>query len=213
MRIHSSNISKFTNSVRGKAVAALALALLITVALAPSAQAKTYASEHSADVEVFTPRNGDLAGVAGKGFFIDLRARFDGDLASTGASIRTAPPGGAGAAADFPGLVVLFSSSTVGAGPGQNLANLFNIIGVTDRDESLTKDTEIWATWVVAAPKFGNAGTLTKSRLIVAIVEGRAPSVVTDQNGDGVIDEKDLELMGFHIISDVVKRHFTVNGF
>src|SRR4051812_10008615 len=110
MRIHSSNTSKFTNLVRGKAVAALALALLITVvALAPSAQAKTYANEHSADVEVFTPRNGDLAGVAGKGFFIDLRARFDGDLASTGASIRTAPPGGAGAAADFPGLVVLLS--------------------------------------------------------------------------------------------------------
>jgi hypothetical protein len=109
--------------------------------------------------------------------------------------------------------VVLLSSSTVGAGAGQNLANLFNIIGVTDRDESLTKDTEIWATWVIAAAKFGDAGKLTNSRLFVAIVDGTAPSVVTDQNGDGVIDEKDLELMGFHVISDVVKRHFTVNGF
>ena len=203
-----------SNHTTQRRVVAMMAALFITIcAFAPVAQAKTNSREHSAELEVFTPRNGDLAGVGGKGFFVDLRARFDGDLASTGVSIRTAPPGGTGAAPDFPGLVVLLSSSTVGAGAGQNLANLFNIIGVTDRDESLSKDTEVWATWVIAAPKFGNAGTLTKSRLLVAIVDGRAPSVVTDQNGDGVIDEKDLEALGFHIISDVVKRHFTVNGF
>jgi hypothetical protein len=142
-----------------------------------------------------------------------MRVRFEGDLASTGVSIRTAPPGGAGAASDFPGLVVLLSSSTVGAGAGQNLANLFNIIGVTDRDRSLSRDTEVWATWIIAAPKFGDAGKLTNSRLLVAVVDGRAPNVVTDQNGDGVIDEKDLEAMGFRIISGVEKRHFTVNGF
>jgi hypothetical protein len=167
----------------------------------------------TADISVFAPKNGDLAGVAGRGFVIDLRVRFDGDLASTGASIRTAPPGGAGAAADFPGLVVLLSSSKVGAGAGQNLANLFNLFGVTDRDETLRKSTDLWGTWVIAAAKFGDPGTLTRSRLLVAIVDGRAPSVVTDQNGDGVIDEKDLELMGFRVISDVVKRNFTVNGF
>jgi hypothetical protein len=210
--MYSSRISKHAPFMRRTVVAFAALFITLCL-LAPSAQAKSGIREHSAELEVFTPRNGDLAGVAGKGFFVDLRARFDGDLASTGVSIRTAPPGGAGAALDFPGLVVLLSTSTVGAGPGQNLANLFNIIGVTDRDETLTKDTEVWATWVIAAPKFGNAGTLTNSRLLVAIVDGRAPSVVTDQNGDGVIDEKDLELLGFHIISDVVKRHFTVNGF
>ena len=211
--MNSSTISTHTPYMRRKTFALMAALLICMCALAPAAQAKSGMREHSAELEVFTPRNGDLAGIGGKGFFVDLRARFDGDLASTGAAIRTAPPGGAGAAADFPGLVVLLSSSTVGAGPGQNLANLFNIIGVTDRDESLTKDTEIWATWVIAAPKFGNTGTLTNARLLVAIVDGRAPSVVTDQNGDGVIDEKDLESLGFHIISDVVKRHFTVNGF
>jgi hypothetical protein len=209
----SLTISNQVSSSRLKAVAIMAALFITICAFAPVAHAKTSSREHSAELEVFTPRNGDFAGVGGKGFFVDLRARFDGDLASTGVSIRTAPPGGAGAAPDFPGLVVLLSSSTVGAGAGQNLANLFNIIGVTDRDETLAKDTEVWATWVIAAPKFGNAGTLTKSRLLVAIVDGRAPSVVTDQNGDGVIDEKDLEALGFHIISDVVKRHFTVNGF
>ena len=210
--MYSSTISEHTRFMRRTVLAFAALFITLCV-LAPSAQAKSGIREHSAELEVFTPRNGDLAGVAGKGFFVDLRVRFDGDLTSTGVSIRTAPPGGAGAAPDFPGLVVLLSTSTVGAGPGQNLANLFNIIGVTDRDETLTRDTEVWATWVIAAPKFGNAGTLTNSRLLVAVVDGRAPSVVTDQNGDGVIDEKDLELLGFHIISDIVKRQFTVNGF
>lgn len=211
--MYRSNIWNHTHRVGSKAIITLAALMVISFSFAPTAEAKTASREHSAELQVFAPGNGDLAGVAGRGFFIDLRARFDGDLSSTGASIRTAPPGGAGAAREFPGLVVLLSSSTVGAGAGQNLANLFNIIGVTDRDESLTKDTEIWATWVIAAAKFGDAGKLTKSRLFVAIVDGTAPSVVTDQNGDGVIDEKDLELMGFHVISDVVKRHFTVNGF
>ena len=211
--MNSLTTSNHAPSMRRQAIAIMAALFITICALTPVAHATSDTSEHSADLKVFTPRNGDLAGVAGKGFFVDLRARFDGDLASTGASIRTAPPGGLGAAADFPGLVVLLSSSTVGAGPGQNLANLFNIIGVTDRDESLTKDTEIWATWVIAAPRFGNAGALTDSRLLVAIVDGRAPNVVTDQNGDGVVDEKDLESLGFHVISDVVKRHFTVNGF
>jgi hypothetical protein len=32
-----------------------------------------------------------------------------------------------------------------------------------------------------------------------------------DQNG--IVDEKDLELMGVQVISNVVKRDFTINGF
>jgi hypothetical protein len=197
-------------AVKSLAVLTVVMAML---AVAPFAQAKSgYRNDH-VDVEVLSPKSGDLAGALGRGFFIDLRVRFNSDLAATGASIRTAPPGPAGAANEFPGLVVLLSTTKAGAGPGQNLANLFNIIGVTDRDESLSKDTEIAATWVIAAAKFGDAGVFTRSHLVVAVVEGRAPDVVTDKNGDGVIDEKDLELMGFHIISDVVRRNFVVNGF
>jgi len=165
----------------------------------------------SVELQVFAPKDGTLAGVGGRGWFVDLRARFDGDLASTGVSIRTAPPGGAGAAANFPGLVVLVSSAKAGA--GQNQANAFNIIGVTDRDEVTGDDTEIWATWIIGAANFGAPGTLTESRLFVAVVDGLAPNVVTDKNGDGIFDEKDLELMGFDVISNVVKRHFIVNGF
>jgi hypothetical protein len=193
-----------------KAVVTLAIAMF---AVAPFTYAKSDYRSNRVDLEVLSPKNNDLAGSLGRGFFIDLRATFHTNLAATGTAIRTAPPGPAGAAAEFPGLVVLLSTTKAGAGPGQNLANLFNIMGVTDRDAALSRETEIAATWVIAAAKFGDADTLTNSHLVVAVVEGPAPNVVTDVNGDGVIDEKDLELMGFHIISDVVKRHFTVNGF
>jgi len=164
----------------------------------------------SVELQVFAPKDGTLAGVGGRGWFVDLRARFDGDLASTGVSIRTAPPGGVGAAANFPGLVVLVSSAKPGAGPGQNFANAFNIIGVTDRDEVTGDDAEIWATWIIGAANFGAPGT--ESRLFVAVVDGGAPDVVEDKNGDGIFDEKDLELMGIDVVSNVVKRRFIING-
>src|SRR5262245_28372234 len=209
MRIDQAPMLKHVLSARTRTFAVLAALVLTVWTLALTAEAG------SVNLEVFAPKDGTLAGVEGRGWFVDLRARFDGDLASTGVSIRTAPPGGAGAAKDnFPGLVVLVSSNAkVGAGAGQNLANLFNIIGVTDRDEADGNDTEIWATWIIGAANFGDKDTLTESRLFVAVVDGLAPNVVEDKNRDGIFDEKDLELMGFNIISDVVKRHFIVNGF
>jgi len=39
-----------------------------------------------------------------------------------------------------------------GAGSGQNLANLFNLTGVTDMSDN---ETELWDTWIVGAPNFG----------------------------------------------------------
>ncbi len=205
MRIDQVPMLKHVLPTRASTFAVLAVLLLTVWTLASTAEAG------SVELQVFAPKDGTLAGVGGRGWFVDLRARFDGDLASTGVSIRTAPPGGAGAAANFPGLVVLVSSAKAGA--GQNQANAFNIIGVTDRDEVTGDDTEIWATWIIGAANFGAPGTLTESRLFVAVVAGLAPNVVTDKNGDGIFDEKDLELMGFDVISNVVKRHFIVNGF
>jgi len=207
MRIDQAPMLKRVLPARVRTFAVLAALLLTVWTLASTAEAG------SVELQVFAPKDGTLAGVGGRGWFVDLRARFDGDLASTGVSIRTAPPGGVGAAANFPGLVVLVSSAKPGAGPGQNFANAFNIIGVTDRDEVTGDDTEIWATWIIGAANFGAPGTLTVSRLFVAIVDGLAPNVVTDKNGDGIFDEKDLELMGFNVISNVVKRDFIVNGF
>jgi len=106
---------------------------------------------------------------------------------------------------------VLLSSSRVGAGPGQNLANLFNIVAVTNPTSS---ETDIWSTWIIGGQNaFGSVGQLTRTRLFVAVVDGAAPNVVSDLDRNGVFDEKDLALMGLHVISNVRKIDFTINGF
>ena len=151
-------------------------------------------------------------------------ARYDRSLAATGASPELTGPGAhantaplpgsssAGANADhFPGLVVLLSSSRVGAGAGQNLANLFNIVAVTNQTSS---ETDIWSTWIIGGQNaFGSVGQLTRTRLFVAVVDGVAPNVVSDLDRNGVFDEKDFALMGLHVISNVRKIDFTINGF
>src|ERR1044071_3046291 len=86
------------------------------------------ADAKSVNLQVFTPKNGDVAGVQSRAFLIDLVARFDGKLAATGASPELTGPGAhlnaapfpgtfsPGANADhLPGLVVLLSSTTIGA--------------------------------------------------------------------------------------------------
>lgn len=200
-------------------------AIAAMTALAPAqAAAAGRDSEGSVNIEVFTPKSGNLSGVGGRAILVDLKAEFDTPLAATGASPEltgpaahnnTAPlPGsfGDGANADhFPGLVVLLSSTRNAAGPGQNHANAFNITTITDRRSD---KTEVWSTWIVGAPNtIGIQGQNVPSRLFVAVVKGTAPDVVQDMDGNGVFDEKDLALMGFEIISSVVKRDFVVNGF
>src|SRR5262245_1189266 len=109
MRIDQAPMLKHILSARVSTFAALAVLLLTVWTLASTAEAD------SVNLEVFAPQDGTLAGSEGRGWFVDLRARFDGNLASTGVKIRTTQ-GGAGAAADFPGLVVLVSSARAGAG-------------------------------------------------------------------------------------------------
>jgi hypothetical protein len=175
------------------------------------------------ELKLFAPANGDVAGVGSRGYLVDLRARFDGDLASTGVSLELTGPGAhqntapfpgdfsPGADPSFPGLVVLLTNTRPGAGPGQNLANLFNIVAVTNSTE---RETEVWATWIIGAPNaFGSVGQLEEATLFVAIVDGLAPNVVEDINGDGEFDQKDLDLMGYDVISNVRKVDFVVNGF
>ena len=69
----------------------------------------------------------------------------------------------------MPGLIVLLSTTTVGAKNAQNLANLFNLTGFTNQ-----KTNEIWDTWIVGAPSFGKN---VRSVLRVA--------VAADKNKDG----------------------------
>ncbi|MFF2410811.1 hypothetical protein [Streptomyces sp. NPDC058092] len=191
-----------------------------------SASTKT----HPVKVEVFAPKRGDNAGVEGKGWFVDLKLSFRGKaLAQTGfnglqltgpaAHNNIAPfPGTFSTGQDdkIPGLVVLDSTtnSTLPgfSGPGTNLANLFNLSGVTNRTPH---KTELWDTWIVGAPI---AGQNVDTTLTVAVVDdlnhdgiyNDAPGVVKDLNGDGKIDAKDLGLIG--VASNIVTVPFHINA-
>lgn len=180
-------------------------------------------------VEVFAPGQGDIAGLSNRAFLVDMAVDFKGyDLAATGfttpeltgpgAHNNVAPfPGvfAAGSDANFPGLIVLLSTTTLGAGQGQNLAGLFNIVTVTDRSTlGKTPVTELWATWIVGAAGFGTGN----SHLLVAIAADKngngvfddAPNVISDVNGDGIIDATDLAAFG--IASNIVQVDFVINS-
>lgn len=179
--------------------------------------------EKIAKLTIFAPGADDVAGVSSRGFLVDMAVDFEGSLALTGASSELTGGGplqnagsfpgtvGLGANKDhFPGLVVLLSSTMVGAGAGQNVSNLFNVIAVTNRTPT---NTEIWATWIVGAKNaFGIEGQMTPSRLFVTVVDGVAPDVVIDMNADGKFDTKDLKLMGYKVISNSRHVNFVING-
>ncbi|WP_406417325.1 hypothetical protein OH809_35750 [Streptomyces sp. NBC_00873] len=197
-------------------------------ASSPDTSAST--NTHPVKVEVFAPKQGDNAGVEGKGWFVDLKLSFRGKtLAQTGFNglqltgpathNNVAPfPGTFSTGQDdkIPGLVVLDSTtnSTLPgfSGPGTNLANLFNLAGVTNRTPH---KTELWDTWIVGAPI---AGQNVDTTLTVAVVDdlnhdgiyNDAPGVVKDLNGDGKIDAKDLGLMG--VASNIVTVPFHINA-
>ena len=171
-------------------------------------------------LQVFAPRPGDTAGKASKGFFVDLAVQYP-SLASSGADFQlTGPtahqnlapfPGAAAPGVDekLPGLIVLLSTSTVGAKNAQNLANLFNLTGFTDQ-----KTNEIWDTWIVGAPLFGKN---VRSVLRVAVAADRnkdgiyndAPAVVPDANHDGRINATDLNAYG--VASNIVAVPFRIS--
>ena len=180
--------------------------------------------EKSVKIEMFAPAKGDHVGIGGKGWFVDLAIGYEAPLAVTGFNgfqltgpavhNNVAPfPGTFSAGKDdrLPNLVVLLSTTTVGAGPGQNLANLFNLTGVTDMSDD---ETELWDTWIVGAPNFG---VNTESTIYVAVVDDLngngifddAPSVVPDSDMDGDVDEKDLKALG--LASKVEKATFFIN--
>lgn len=226
-------MKKSTTAVTALTVAA---ALAGTYAATTGSASATAGGMHdgrahqSVDVEIVAPGRGDNAGVAGAGWFVDLNIDFrNTSLAGTGftgnqltgpaAHNNTAPfPSSFSPGADdrMPGLVVLTSTtnSTLPgfSGPGTNLANLFNLSGVTDRSKN---DVELWDTWIVGAPIAGRDVTTT---LTVAVIDdlnddgiyNDAPAVVTDQNADGRIDQGDLELIG--VASKVETVEFRING-
>lgn len=175
-------------------------------------------------VKMFAPTSGDRVGIGGRGWFVDLALEFEAPLSKTGFSTpqltgpithnNVAPfPGTFSLGADdrLPGAIVLISTTTVGAGSCQNIANLFNLTGVTN----VTADeTELWDTWLVGAPSFG---VNTASTIFAAVardlngdgVYNDAPNVIPDANGDGRCNAKDLKIFG--VASNIAKAHFFIN--
>ncbi len=180
-------------------------------------------------VDIRSPHSGDNAGIGGKGWFVDLDIDYPAEgpngLMATGftheqltgplAHNDTLPfPGTFSPGQDdrLPGLVVLASTTTVGAGAGTNLANLFNLTGVTNRT---AQETEIWDTWIVGQPIAGKNVDTTLTVAVVADlnhdgVYNDAPNAVPDLNHDGVVDAKDLKQLG--VASNIETVRFHING-
>src|SRR3954452_3645101 len=154
-----------------------------------------------ANIHLFTPSSGDRSGIGGAGFFIDLKADMNLPLARSGFGGQ-GPATGAGKDKRSPSLVVLLSGAK--AGPGKNLAGLFDVVGVTDQSAD---KTQLWATWQAAKPNFGTGA----STLTVAIagdtdhngVLDDAPDTVPDADHDGDVDQKDLQAIGATSIKSV----------
>lgn len=180
-------------------------------------------------VDVLAPSRGDHAGLDGAGWFVDLSLEYRDGLAAAGFSgLQLTGPAGhnniaplpgtfsTGADDRLPGLVVMTSTTSSTrpgfAGPGTNLANLFNLTGVTDRSEGAA---EIWDTWLVGA---AIAGEDVDTVLTVAVIDDLdgdgvfddAPAVVPDANQDGVVDKHDLQQIG--VASNIVTVPFRLNG-
>jgi len=210
------------SSTRKLLVAFYVVAFAVVAAVGGAAASGKHASAKAdplVKVQVFAPRPGDSAGKASKGFFVDLAVQYP-SLASSGADFQlTGPathqnqapfPGVAAPGVDekLPGLIVLLSTSTVGARNAQNLANLFNLTGFTNQ-----RTNEIWDTWVVAAPLFGrNVGSVL--RVAVAADKNKdgiyndAPAIVPDANHDGRINAADLRAFG--VASEIVTVPFRI---
>src|SRR6185437_7506701 len=155
----------------------------------------------AANIHLFTPNSGDRSGIDSKGFFIDLKEDMNLPLERSGFGGQGPAPG-AGKDSRNQSLIVLMSTAKAGA--GQNLAGLFDIVGVTDQEPG---KTQIWATWQAGKPNFGSG----PSTVTVAMagdtnhdgVLNDAPDKVADADADGDVDAKDLQAIGATSIKSV----------
>ncbi|SDY91011.1 hypothetical protein SAMN05661080_04985 [Modestobacter sp. DSM 44400] len=232
MTIHRSRTTAVL-AVTASALAVTALTGLTAASASPDGhgdRAGDRSKHRAVTVDIESPSNGDDAGVGGAGWFVDLDLEYEGGLAEAGfTGLQLTGPAGHNNVPPFPGtfstgkddrlpgLVVLVSTTNATlpgfSGPGTNLANLFNLTGVTDRSDD--GSAEIWDTWIVGAPI---AGKDVDTVLTVAVVDDLnhngvyddAPPVVPDADGDGDVDRHDLEALG--LASNVERVHFRING-
>jgi hypothetical protein len=155
-------------------------------------------------IDVFTPRGGEVVGVNGAGWMVDLV------LVNTDLSANVfAPTNGyaplyhdnftdskfaPGVSKAVPGLVVLSNTSTLAGGASTNLANLFQINAVTGVVNGVI--SEYWCTWLVGA---AFAGKGQPSSLTIFLVNGTAPATISGS-------------LPTNIISNVISQNFTLSG-
>src|SRR6478672_11958021 len=211
-------------------VAAATIVVVTGTSFAATSAVNASSTSKPVRIEVFAPERGANAGANGFGWFVDMEVDFLGkNLHQAGFSgLQLTGPAGHTNIPPFPGLfstgrddrmpgLVVLTSTTNNtlagfSGPGTNLANLFNLTGITNRD---SKETELWDTWIVGAPI---AGQNVDTTLTVAVIDdlnhdgvfNDAPNVVPDLNNDGRIDAQDLELLG--VASNIVTVPFRING-
>lgn len=138
-------------------------------------------------IEIIHPLQGDVVGVNGSGWILDLQLDADSAQANSFITPQTGYESGfvnqsspffkPGPDSLLPGLVVLLSTTVnTGAfkGPGTNLAGLFQINNLRTVDCNTT--VEIWAEWLVGKPIAGHGA----SRIYAFLVNGTAPAVVQD---------------------------------
>lgn len=218
--------------------ASVTTAALVTLTLGGAAAAQASNPGHSwrhhdhdsspVSVQILSPHQGDSAGIAGAGWVVDLSLTYKAGLKAAGfTGPQLTGPAGHNNIAPFPGtfspgkddklpgLVVLSSTTTSTAtgfsGPGTNLANLFNLTGVTNRHGT---SATIQDDWIVGAPIAGTSTTTLTVAVVKDInkdgVYNDAPAVITDANHDGQVNAADLTALG--LASHIETVTFTING-
>lgn len=201
--------------------------LMIALTGMSNAHASDYEDDAEIDteavtIEMFAPAKNDRVGINGNGWFVDLAVIYPSLEASGFTNFQLTGPGphndvapfpgtfSLGADERIPGLIVLLKTTTIGAQSCQNLANLFNLTGVTNVQKDLA---ELWDTWLVGAPLFGQG----KTKIYVAIaadvnkdgIYNDAPNIIPDADGNGKCNKKDIEAFG--VASNIVKEKFFIN--
>jgi len=193
---------------------ALGLAIFSTVGAMAQSTTSHHHNSYPVVVTVFSPGQGDVSGVAGAGYVIDLSLDAanpaDNWYLSAANGYKpffnnpTSPTFHPGPDLGAPGLVVLLSTTrtipgTAFKGLGTNLAGLFQINGVARVNGGTIAET--WNTWQVGKPI---AGAGVETTLTVFVVKGTAPAFI-----QGNLNDLD-DIPG--LISNVVRVHFTIAG-
>jgi len=148
--------------------------------------ATTPAGMPPVSAQIFNPNSGDVVGVNGSGWILDLIFDASSTMANSlisqnagytsGFVSQSSPAFKPGHNTLIPGLVVLLNTTMTGgplSGPGTNLAGLFQINNF--RTVNCNTIIEIWAEWLVGKPIGGHG----PAQINVFLVNGTAPDVIT----------------------------------